>query len=70
MCAPFGRPTIGGTRLRPGYGRGVPVRLGANGIEEIIEIELTEEEHNELAASADAVRQVVDVLNLEVAIGA
>jgi malate dehydrogenase len=49
---------------------GVPVRLGAGGIEEIIELELTDEEHSQLTASAEAVRQVVDVLNLEVSLGA
>jgi malate dehydrogenase len=41
---------------------GVPVRLGARGIEEVVELELTEEEHAELARSADAVREVVGVL--------
>jgi malate/lactate dehydrogenase len=47
---------------------GVPVRLGAAGIEEIVE--LSEAERSQLVASADAVRQVVDVLNLEVSLGA
>ena len=41
---------------------GVPVKLGARGIEEIVELELSDAEQAELAASAGAVRQVVGVL--------
>ena len=41
---------------------GVPVKLGAGGIEEIVELELSEEEQSELARSAEAVREVVGVL--------
>jgi malate dehydrogenase len=41
---------------------GVPVKLGAGGIEEIVELELTEEEQAMLNESADAVREVVGVL--------
>jgi malate dehydrogenase len=41
---------------------GVPVKLGAAGVEEIVELELSEEERSELAGSADAVRDVVGVL--------
>jgi malate dehydrogenase len=41
---------------------GVPVKLGAGGIEEIVELELTEEEQTMLSESADAVRDVVGVL--------
>ena len=41
---------------------GVPVKLGAAGVEEIIELELTEEELELLGASAEAVRDVVGVL--------
>jgi malate dehydrogenase len=41
---------------------GVPVKLGAGGIEEIVELELTDDERAELARSADAVREVVGVL--------
>lgn len=37
---------------------GVPVKLGANGIEEIIEISLTEEENAALKKSADAVAEL------------
>ena len=42
---------------------GVPVKLGSRGIEEIVELELTEEEQTALQASADAVREVVGVLS-------
>ncbi len=41
---------------------GVPVRLGRSGIEEIIELELTPEEKQALAASADAVRQLISTI--------
>jgi malate dehydrogenase len=41
---------------------GVPVKLGAGGIEEIVELELAEDEQSELQGSADAVREVVGVL--------
>ena len=41
---------------------GVPVRLGADGIEEILEVDLTDDEQKMLQASADAVREVVAVL--------
>jgi malate dehydrogenase len=42
---------------------GVPVLLGAEGVEEIVELELSEEEQRQLQASADAVREVVGVLS-------
>jgi malate dehydrogenase len=41
---------------------GVPVKLGAAGIEDIIELDLTDEEQRALEASAAAVREVVGVL--------
>ena len=41
---------------------GVPVKLGAGGIEEIVELELGDDERAELARSAGAVREVVGVL--------
>jgi malate dehydrogenase len=41
---------------------GVPVKLGARGIEAIVELELTDEEREALNTSADAVREVVGVL--------
>jgi malate dehydrogenase len=42
---------------------GVPVKLGAAGIEEIIELELGEDEQAQLRQSAEAVRDVVGVLS-------
>jgi malate dehydrogenase len=41
---------------------GVPVKLGAGGIEEIVELDLSDEERSELDRSAEAVRDVVGVL--------
>ncbi|WP_226583650.1 malate dehydrogenase [Halobacillus litoralis] len=41
---------------------GVPTILGGNGIEEVIELELTEEEKRELDKSADSVKNVLHVL--------
>ena len=43
---------------------GVPVKLGAAGIEQIIEINLTEDEQAALVKSADAVRELVQVINV------
>ncbi|MBA2537785.1 MAG: malate dehydrogenase [Actinobacteria bacterium] len=42
---------------------GVPVKLGAAGIEEIVELELSEAEQEAMRASAEAVRDVVSVLS-------
>ena len=42
---------------------GVPVKLGRGGAEEIVELELSDEEQAALAASAEAVREVVGVLS-------
>jgi malate dehydrogenase len=42
---------------------GVPVKLGAGGVEQIVELQLTEQEKAELKKSADAVREVVAVLS-------
>lgn len=42
---------------------GVPVKLGKNGIEEIIELELNEAEKSMLNNSADAVKEVMGVLD-------
>ena len=41
---------------------GVPVMLGREGIEEIVEIELTDDERSELAKSADAVKELVNAM--------
>ena len=41
---------------------GVPVKLGAGGVEEIVELDLSEDERSELGRSAEAVREVVGVL--------
>ncbi len=41
---------------------GVPVKLGARGVEEILEVELSEAESAALKASADAVQELVDVM--------
>jgi malate dehydrogenase len=41
---------------------GVPVRLGAEGVEEIVEIELDKKERQELEKSAEAVRELVETL--------
>jgi malate dehydrogenase len=41
---------------------GVPVKLGASGIEEIVELDLSEDEQRLLQESAEAVREVVGVL--------
>ncbi len=42
---------------------GVPVKLGAGGIDEIIELDLSDDEREALEKSADAVRDVVGVLS-------
>ena len=41
---------------------GVPVKLGAGGVEEVVELELSDDERAALDASAAAVREVVGVL--------
>lgn len=41
---------------------GVPVKLGSGGVEEVVELELSDDEQSELETSADAVREVVGVL--------
>jgi malate dehydrogenase len=43
---------------------GVPVKLGKNGIEEIIQIKLTAEEQAALQKSADAVKELVTVIGV------
>ena len=41
---------------------GVPVKIGAGGVEEIIEIELSDDERAALGKSADAVKELVEAL--------
>ncbi|MDQ3889459.1 MAG: malate dehydrogenase [Actinomycetota bacterium] len=41
---------------------GVPVKLGGGGVEEIVELDLSDDERGALEKSADAVREVVGVL--------
>jgi malate dehydrogenase len=43
---------------------GVPVKLGAGGIEQIVELDLSEDEQAALQASAQSVREVVGVLSV------
>jgi malate dehydrogenase len=43
---------------------GVPVKLGANGVEQIIEIELTQNEQSQLQKSAQAVKELIDVMGI------
>ncbi len=42
---------------------GVPVKLGAGGIEDVIELELSDDEREQLEYSANDVREMVEVLN-------
>jgi malate dehydrogenase len=42
---------------------GVPVKLGAGGVEEVIELDLTDEEREDLEYSANDVRNMVEVLH-------
>jgi malate dehydrogenase len=42
---------------------GVPVKLGAAGIEQIVELDLDDAEQQLLQASSEAVREVVGVLS-------
>ncbi len=43
---------------------GVPAKLGAKGVEEVIQFELTESEQAQLQKSADAVRELVNVMGI------
>jgi malate dehydrogenase len=43
---------------------GVPVKLGARGVEQIIEIKLTDDERAALHKSAGAVKELVDVIKV------
>jgi len=44
---------------------GVPVKLGKDGMEQVIEIELTPDEHAALTRSADAVLELIKVMQLQ-----
>ena len=39
---------------------GVPVRIGANGLEKVVEVELSAEEKKMLDNSADAVKELIE----------
>ncbi|HKB47500.1 MAG TPA: malate dehydrogenase, partial [Ktedonobacterales bacterium] len=43
---------------------GVPAKLGAGGVEEIVEFRLSEEERAQLQKSADSVRELIGVMGL------
>jgi malate dehydrogenase len=43
---------------------GVPVKLGAKGVEQIIQLELTAEEQSALNKSADAVREILKIMGI------
>ncbi len=43
---------------------GVPVKLGAGGVEEIIQLDLTEDERAQLQKSADSVQELVGVMGI------
>jgi malate dehydrogenase len=43
---------------------GVPAKLGAKGVEEIVQIKLTPEENAALQKSANSVRELVGVLGI------
>ena len=44
---------------------GVPVKLGAGGAEDIIQLELTADERDALQPSADSVKELVGVMGLQ-----
>ena len=57
------------TRLDGEYGikdtvLGVPVKLGRDGIEQIIELELMAEKKAALAKAAEAVRELINIMKL------
>ena len=43
---------------------GVPVKLGAQGMEEVVEVELDEDERAQLQKSADAVKELIEVMGI------
>jgi malate dehydrogenase len=48
---------------------GVPVKLGAKGVERVVELTLSPEEYVELRKSAEAVRELVETMHKKVAAG-
>ena len=44
---------------------GVPVKLGANGVEQVIQINLTADEQAAVTKSAGAVKELVDVMGVK-----
>lgn len=48
---------------------GVPCKLGRGGLEQIVEVQLTEQERKDLHASAESVRRIQDTLRLEPSAG-
>jgi malate dehydrogenase len=48
---------------------GVPVKVGAGGVEEIVQIDLTEEEKSALDRSAESVRELLAVMNDRTGVG-
>ncbi|GAB2569868.1 malate dehydrogenase [Gracilibacillus alcaliphilus] len=59
-------PTIAYLEGEYGYSDlylGVPTIIGGNGVEEVIELELTEEEKQQLDKSVDSVKQVMQILS-------
>jgi malate dehydrogenase len=43
---------------------GVPVKLGASGVEQVLELDLTSSEQKALERSADAVRETIAIMGL------
>ncbi len=60
-CAVYTGNNAGGYGVRDLY-LGLPAKIGANGVEEIVSIPLTEAEQGALQKSANAVRELVEVL--------
>jgi len=50
-----------------GFYLGVPVRIGAGGVEEVVQLELTEDEARQLEVSASHVKELVDALDRVIA---
>ena len=50
-----------------GFYLGVPVRIGAGGVEEVVQLDLTEDEARQLEVSASHVKELVDALDRVIA---